>query len=92
MSHSHYFLFLAGRSQMIHQLQLLRRPKFGMHESTRGKTSADKEWCPNIKAKLLDQDPTIYNLIDNATYAFPTVLPDACYSAYAIKTSDIITF
>ena len=66
--------------------------KFGMHDSTRGKTSADKEWCPNTKAELLAQDPTIYNLIDNATYAFPTVLPDACYSAYAIKTSDIITF
>jgi len=48
--------------------------------------------CPNTKAELLAQDPTIYNLIDNATYAFPTVLPDACYSAYAIKTSDIITF
>ncbi|SVB75830.1 uncharacterized protein METZ01_LOCUS228684 [marine metagenome] len=31
-------------------------------------------------------------MIDNATYAFPTVLPDAYYSAYAIKTSDIITF
>ena len=48
--------------------------------------------CPNTKAELLAQDPTIYNLIDNATYAFPTVLPDAYYSAYAIKTSDIITF
>ena len=47
--------------------------------------------CPNTKAELLSQDPTIYNLIDNATYAFSTVLPDACYSAYAIKTSDIIT-
>ena len=48
--------------------------------------------CPNTKAELSAQDPTIYNLIDNATYAFPTVLPDACYSAYAIKTSEIITF
>ena len=48
--------------------------------------------CPNTIAELLAQDPTIYNLIDNATYAFPTVLPDAYYSAYAIKTSDIITF
>ncbi len=66
--------------------------KFGMHDSTAGRTKADSEWCPNTKAELLAQDPTIYNLIDNATYAFPTVLPDACYSAYAIKTSDIITF
>ena len=48
--------------------------------------------CPNTKGELLAQDPTIYNLNDNATYAFPTVLPDACYSSYAIKTSDIITF
>ena len=62
-----------------------------MHDSTAGRTKADSEWCPNIKAELLAQDPTIYNLIDNATYAFPTVLPDAYYIAYAIKTSDIIT-
>ena len=48
--------------------------------------------CPNTKAELLAQDPTIYNLIDNATYAFLAMLPDAYYSAYAIKTSDIITF
>ena len=47
--------------------------------------------CPNTKTELLSQDPTIYNLIDNATYAFRTVLPDAYYIAYAIKTSDIIT-
>ena len=66
--------------------------KFGMHDSTAGRTKADSEWCPNTKAELLAQDPTIYNLIDNATYAFPTVLPDACYSAYAFTTSDIITF
>ena len=57
-----------------------------------GRTKAESEWCPDTKAELLAQDPTIYNLIDNATYAFPTVLPDAYYSAYAIKTSDIITF
>jgi len=66
--------------------------KFGMHDSNAGRTKADSEWCPNTKAELLAQDPTIYNLIDNATYAFPTVLPDACYSAYAFTTSDIITF
>ena len=65
---------------------------FGMHDSTAGRTQTDREWCPNTKTELLAQDPTIYNLIDNATYAFPTVLPDACYSEYAIKTSDIITF
>jgi hypothetical protein len=66
--------------------------KFGMHDSTAGRTQTDREWCPDTKTELLAQDPTIYNLIDNATYAFPTVLPDACYSEYAIKTSDIITF
>ena len=66
--------------------------KFGMLDSTAGSSQTDREWCPNTKTELLAQDPTIYNLIDNATYAFLTVLPDACYSAYAIKTSDIITF
>ena len=66
--------------------------KFGMHDSTAGRTKTDSEWCPNTKAELLAQDPTIYNLIDNATYAFPTVLPDASYSACAFTTSDIITF
>ena len=66
--------------------------KFGMHDSTAGRTKADSEWCPNTKAELLAQDPTIYNLIDNATYAFPTVLPDASYSACTFTTSDIITF
>jgi hypothetical protein len=64
-----------------------------MHDSTAGRTQTDREWCPNTKTELLaQQDPNIYNLIDNATYAFPNVLPDTCYSAYAIKTSDIITF
>ena len=66
--------------------------KFGMHDSNAGRTKKDSKWFPNTKTELLAQDPTIYNLIDNATYAFPTVLPDACYSAYAIKTSEIITF
>ena len=63
-----------------------------MHDSTAERTQTDREWCPNTKTELLAQDPTIYNLIDNATYAFPTVFPDTYYSAYAIKTSDIITF
>lgn len=64
----------------------------GMHDSTAGKTKADSEWCPNTKAELLAQDPTIYNLIDNSTYAFPTTLPNASYSNYTYSTSDIITF
>lgn len=63
----------------------------GMHDSTAGKTKADSEWCPT-KAELLAQDPTIYNLIDNSTYAFPTVMPNASYSYYTFSTSDIQTF
>ena len=66
--------------------------KFGMHDSAAGLTKASTEWCPNTKAKLLAQDPTIYNLIDNSTYAFPTVLPNASYGFYTFKTADIITF
>ena len=64
----------------------------GMHDSTAGKTKADSEWCPNTKAELLAQDPTVYNLIDNSTYAFPSVMPDASYSYYTYSTSDIQTF
>ena len=65
---------------------------FGMHDSPAGKSQADKEWCPNTKAELLAQDPTVYNLIDNSTYAFPSVMPDASYSYYTYLTSDIQTF
>lgn len=66
--------------------------KFGMHDSTAGLTKSSTEWCPNTKAKLLAQDPTIYNLLDNSTYAFPTVMPNASYGYYTFKTADIITF
>ena len=66
--------------------------KFGMHDSTAGLTKSSTEWCPNTKAKLLAQDPTIYNLLDNSTYAFPTVMPNASYGYYTFTTSDIITF
>ena len=66
--------------------------KFGMHDSTAGLTKASTEWCPNTKAKLLAQDPTIYNLLDNSTYAFPTVMPNASYGYYTFTTADIITF
>ena len=66
--------------------------KFGMYGSTNGLTKASTEWCPNTKAKLLDQDVTMYNLIDNSTYAFPTVMPNASYGYYTITTANIITF
>ncbi len=66
--------------------------KFGMHDSAAGLSKASSEWCPNTKAKLLAQDVTMHNLIDNSTYAFPTVLPNASYGYYTFTTSDIITF
>ncbi len=65
---------------------------FGMHDSPAGFAKASSEWCPNTKAKLLAQDPAVYNLINNPQYAFPTVLPDADYSYYTFKTADIKTF
>ena len=65
---------------------------FGMHDSSAGKAKADSEWCPNTKAELLVQDPTVYNLIDTSTYTFPSVMPDASYSYYTYSTSDIQTF
>ena len=47
---------------------------------------------PNTKEKLKAQDTTIYNLINDPKYAFPTVLPNASYSYYTFKKSDIKTF
>ncbi|MFK5983915.1 MAG: hypothetical protein QM479_00615, partial [Pseudomonadota bacterium] len=65
---------------------------FGMHESTAGLTKASSEWTPNTKAKLETQDPTISGLINDVKYAFPQVLPNASYSYYKFKESDIVTF
>ena len=65
---------------------------FGMHDSTAGHKKAKSEWCPNTKEKLKIQDLTIYNLINDPQYAFPVVLPNASYSHYSYKKSDIKTF
>ena len=64
----------------------------GMHDSAAGLKQASSEWCPNTKEKLKAQDPTIYNLINDPKYAFPVVLPNASYSYYTFKKSDIKTF
>jgi len=65
---------------------------FGMHESSAGSKKAKGEWCPNTKKLLKAQDPTVYKLVNDQKYAFPTVLPNADYSFYKFKTSDINTF
>ena len=65
---------------------------FGMHDSSAGHKKAKSEWCPNTKEKLKAQDTTIYNLINDPKYAFPAVLPNASYSYYTFKKSDIKTF
>ena len=64
----------------------------GMHDSAAGLAKASTEWTPNTKAKLQVQDPTIYGLINDPTYAFPTKLPNADYTFYKFKESDIKTF
>jgi len=64
----------------------------GMHDSAAGLTKASSEWLPNTKEKLANQDPTIYNLINDPKYAFPTVLPNADYTVYKFKESDIKNF
>ena len=66
--------------------------KFGMHDSTAGRTKKDSEWFPNTKTELLAQDPAMFKLVNDPKYAFPTVLPNADYSFYKFKTSDINTF
>jgi len=68
---------------------------FGMHDSSAGRKKAKtdiEQWCPNTKEILKAQDPTIYNLINDPKYAFSTELPNASYSFYNFRTSDIQTF
>ena len=65
---------------------------FGMHDSSAGRKKAKTEWCPNTKEILKAQDPAVYNLIKDPKYAFPTVLPNADYTYYTFKTSDIKSF
>ena len=79
-------------TQMTEYIYWSVSSKFDMHDSAAGKALADNEWCPNTRAELSAQDPTIYNLIDNSTYSFPTVLPNASYSYYTYSTSDIQSF
>jgi len=64
----------------------------GMHDSAAGLAKASTEWKPNTKAKLQVQDPTMYGLINDPQYAFPTQLPNADYTFYKFKDSDIKTF
>ena len=79
-------------TQMTEYIYWSVSSNFGMHDSSAGRKNAKSEWCPNTKEKLKAQDTTIYNLINDPKYAFPTVLPNASYSYYTFKKSDIKTF
>lgn len=79
-------------TQMTEYIYWSVSSNFGMHDSSAGPKKAKSEWCPNTKEKLKDQDTTIYNLINDPKYAFPTVLPNASYSYYTFNKSDIKTF
>ena len=58
-----------------------------------GRQKAQTEWCPHTKLKLQEQDPTIYDLINNSEYAFPTSkMPIANYGFRSITLSDISYF
>ena len=65
---------------------------FGMHDSSAGRKKPKTEWCPNTKKLLKAQDPAVFKLVNDPKYAFPTDLPNADYSFYKFKTSDINTF
>ncbi len=66
---------------------------FGMHASEAGRQKAQTEWCPHTKSKLQQQDPTVYNLINNSEYAFPiSKMPIANYRFQSIAQSDISSF
>ena len=79
-------------TQMTEYIYWSVSSNFGMHDSSVGHKKAKSEWCPNTKEKLKAQDTTIYNLINDPKYAFPAVLPNASYSYYTFKKSDIKTF
>ena len=65
---------------------------FGMHDSEAGRQKSQTEWCPHTKSKLQEQDPTVYNLINNSKYAFPSKMPIANYGFRSITISDISYF
>ncbi len=66
---------------------------FGMHASESGQQKTQTEWCLNTKEKLQEQDPTIYNLINDPKYKFPIYkMPSVYYSFRSIVPSDIIYF
>ena len=65
---------------------------FGMHDSSAGRKKPKTEWCSNTKKLLKAQDPAVFKLVNDHKYAFPTDLPNADYSFYKFKTSDINTF
>ena len=82
-------------TQMTEYIYWSISSNFGMHDSSAGRKKAKtdiEQWCPNTKEILKAQDPTIYNLINDPKYAFPTELPNASYSFYNFRTSDIQTF
>jgi hypothetical protein len=66
--------------------------KFDMHDSSAGCKKEKTEWCPNTKKILKAQDYTIYNLIKDPKYVFPAILPNADYTYYTFKTSNIKSF
>ena len=66
--------------------------KFDMHDSSAGRKKTKTEWSPNTKKLLKAQDPAVFKLVNDPKYAFPTDLPNADYSFYKFKTSDINTF
>ncbi len=43
--------------------------------------SIQQEWTLNTKEKVRTGDPTVYALLTNPKYKFPTVLPDSEYRA-----------
>ncbi len=38
-----------------------------------------QEWKLNTREKVENQDPTVYQLLTDPQYNFPTVLPDGTY-------------
>ena len=63
-----------------------------MHDSSAGRKKSKTEWYPNTKKLLKAPDPAVFKLVNDPKYIFPTVFPNADYSFYKFKTSDINTF
>ena len=84
-----WFFYADYATMMTEYIYWSVSSNYGMHDSSAGRKKSKTEWCPNTNNLLKAQDPAVYKLVNNPKYAFPVVLPNASYSYYTFKKSDI---